>query len=539
MKLQLSIYLLKQGCKPDDVLSERGEGATLHTVSISEELTGVMRTTRTWNDAPSWLGFFSDRIQPWPDLGTGTYGALLLLEASGRLWGLTFGTLGRHLLNDAHIEPRFGLKTTLSAVKPDSLRGFDAQKFDEVFRKVVEHAAADAETHHFGWDVERDLIQAVVGRPADPSVGEIMAGADKLSVKGKFSLDKLPELLAKLLDLYRSQKYKKQGFDWVDKIEPVSDSDTIALLELELVDVMLDPARRNLVAFALPGALGLGDEVKYAFNKKAEYYMLSVADVAQELGTSWDADRLKGKRITVEDQDGTSTTVRLFDCLLAQLDYAPGTTHLLSGGKWFAVSPSWVGEVDDALKRLPKRTMSPDFNPGEHRERKNGKWVASEAKWCEAAAKDLIGAAVLDRTLVYIGGGHSSIEFADIFDGTLIVHAKRYHSSGSLSHLFAQARASAEGWCGWDPEFRVLVNGILPAKLRLKDPNRQVSPSAHTIVLACIAASEPLPFLSRVNLKSLFEALQKVGYKVEIAYVPEVSFQNLKTKVPPTRKRKT
>src|SRR5262249_48365153 len=82
-----------------------------------------------------------------------------------------------------------------------------------------------------------------------------------------------------------------------------------------------------------------------------------------------------------------------------------GDTYLLSAGKWYRVSKSFVQEVDEAVRRLPKypRTL-PEY--GDETEEEYNKRVAGS---------DQKTFALLDRKLISVGGGYSRVEFCDLY----------------------------------------------------------------------------------------------------------------------------
>lgn len=145
-----------------------------------------------------------------------------------------------------------------------------------------------------------------------------------------------------------------------------------------------------------------------------------------------------------------------------------------------------------------------DADVGEHEDAYNERLAAS-----------IPNAVLMDRKNISYGGGASSIEFCDVYDGDArsFIHVKNYYGSSALSHLFAQGRVSGQLFLN-DQPFRVKVKqkeGALPF-------NENDTPLAadFSIVFGVISDSENdlnLPFFSKVNLKNEKKLLEAFGFR--------------------------
>jgi uncharacterized protein (TIGR04141 family) len=146
---------------------------------------------------------------------------------------------------------------------------------------------------------------------------------------------------------------------------------------------------------------------------------------------------------------------------------------------------------------------------------------ASESAYnSRVAGADAGRYALMDRQLIEIGGGRSSVEFSDLYTRSRdLINIKRYGGSSVLSQLFAQGLVSAE-LLKAEPEFRALVNKKLPREFRLDDV--PVDASQFTIVFAVIsdvAGPLKLPFFSRLNLRHTARRLTAIGFRVARAKI--------------------
>lgn len=525
MNVQLTLYLVKNGVAIQAALADSASTAQEHVVDLGEGATGQLYTIQNPPLPPDWVKLFEGAAEPEVRLNSSSYGAVLFFEAASRLWAVTFGHRGRHLIRRDAYEPRFGIRTTLNAVDRGTLRGFDTQVFDSVFRKVVEHAAIDAETENFGIDVERDLLRGVIGRPSNPALGNLLAGADRLTFKGDYVLQDLPYFAAEFFDQYNARTYITNGFDWLDNIEPVKDPGMIAILDSYLEDELQKTPLTKKIALAVPDAIRLDDVNRYRYGTPIDFFILRLSDMLESLKGDLTTAALRTRHIKVSDSEGNNARAPYYDCLVAELELDNDFAYVLSGGDWYKISATWVASVDSVISRVPTASLLPLYDPTLH---------GSENRWCAAAAATLPGAEVVDKkSVVRIGGGNSQLEFCDIFDGRTMMHVKRYTGSPSLSHLFSQVRAAADGWQQFEPSLRKLVNEVLPSRLRLVDPTPRPHSPDYTIMITFIGAPKPIPFLSRVNLRRLVQDIGTMGYKLQLAFVDQVPVQT------PARRRRS
>ena len=129
---------------------------------------------------------------------------------------------------------------------------------------------------------------------------------------------------------------------------------------------------------------------------------------------------------------------------------------------------------------------------------------------------------LFDRKPISYGGGHSSIEFCDVyFNGREFIHVKRYSGSSTLSHLFFQGLTPAY-LLKREHNFLIEVNKLFK-KNKLKEIKVGFDASSYEVVYAIASEDESksikqiLPFFSKVALVHAFGDLTGLyGYKVSI-----------------------
>jgi uncharacterized protein (TIGR04141 family) len=102
--------------------------------------------------------------------------------------------------------------------------------------------------------------------------------------------------------------------------------------------------------------------------------------------------------------------------------------YILNNGKWCEIVKDFADQIKKGFGQMEQSTV--DLVDYGH---------TDENAYNKAAASALPDSCCMDRELIYHGGGHSSIEFCDIYekDAKRMIHVKQYGGSSHLSHLFS------------------------------------------------------------------------------------------------------
>jgi uncharacterized protein (TIGR04141 family) len=445
-------------------------------------------------------------------------GAALLIDASGRLFALTFGQ-GRHLLNAEAFENDFGLKVVLNAVAPDQLKSVDSRTIDETTMHTRRDVSRDSSFSAFGLDVSRDLLRAVTGTPQDETLGPRLTGSDALGLQTRLPVPELPGLLARLLDVYGGDTYRANGFEFIDFLRPEKRASRVRELEERLVSA-LNEREITDVHLAAPETLDWLDIEGFRFSTARDEapesdphittYVASRADDELTVKLLKD-DRMEALRASDGQQQGTWPILR---CIVYQAELE-GELYVLSAGDWFRVSLDFKERVYRDVGRLPHLEGLPDADVGTNEDDYNVKAAAA------------LGGLCLDKKFVY-DGGPDKMELCDILtrEGGLI-HVKHRGSSSTLSHLFAQGVNSAERLLQ-DADFRTKAREVIAAENPAFDvlPSERPSPDEHEVSFVVITRSDrdtplTLPFFSVVSLARAASRLEGFGFRVSVAAVRE------------------
>lgn len=453
-----------------------------------------------------------------PDFKSQHASAVLFFTVKRRMFAVTFG-YGRTLLSEKCLESDFGLKTALKLCKEGTLRAVDYRTIEERTRIGRIQLSEAAPVGAFGMDLDTDLLRGLEATSKDKSICERLAARwASLAVAARIELKDLPRLASRILDLYAHGPLPRE-FRWIDNVHRITDPGQIGILDNTLKG-QLDSGSHAKIRLALPEITGEGIAID------AKLFKGDGPDFDSNVGTYLAArPRAVGDTIMAAKNshhvlllDSATHKVRLripvYRCLVAEL-VEKDQLYLLADGEWFALNKGFVTTVNNAVNRI--RTMPhrlPAWNAGEREDRYNKRACTA---WSAAA--------LLDKGNISIGGGHSSVEPADLVTkGRVWFYVKRRDKSSSgLSHNFSQGMVSAT-LISRDRDFRRAIAAKLPAshgaivtELRAAgfDPTRW---TIAYVILGADAAqpAASLPFFSKVNLKKHVQQLAAMHYDVRL-----------------------
>jgi uncharacterized protein (TIGR04141 family) len=201
----------------------------------------------------------------------------------------------------------------------------------------------------------------------------------------------------------------------------------------------------------------------------------------------------------------------VYHCLNCEVA-GDGKMYILNEGRWYKVNASFVAQINDRINKIEKDNIPLVAGKDE-----------IESKYCQRLHKSNKSLyALMDGKMIRHGGGHSQMEFCDLFTkDNKLIHLKRYAGSSVLSHLFMQGANSAKAFIS-DVDFRKKVNVLLPTSHRF-DPAQTPISKNYQIVFGVISKSavdvpETIPFFSKITLTRVAEELTRVmGYKMSVA----------------------
>lgn len=504
---RLIVYLVKDECTtPEDIIDSSQDGVDLGDAgTFYFEDSGV--------GTPGWVkGFFGSSLDKDIKLRTASARGVLLVPIvhKGKTvrFAVSFG-FGRYLLRPGVIEERFGLKVVLNSVLPHSLRSVDKTTLGSVPKHTREQIGKDSIAGDFGIDVEQDLVSSVTGKSRIAELGKTITGKDSLSVSAKVDISNIRAFLEVCYERYLSTEYKAD-FEWIDQISDVRNPQRVS----ELNDILIEKLKARDLATIW---MAVPEVVDWVGIKGFRYLRRKEAELVDDLDIKDYLDSLEDKPLAVDllkrtpvyrvssQTDEIDATWPAYQCIYAEISHR-GRVFILNNGKWYEIINDFATQINRSFSSTPESDVV--LINYAH---------ADEGKYNEAASDALTSSCCMDRKTIPHGGGHSSIEFCDIYDSNpkRMIHVKHYGGSSHLSYLFAQGAVAGELFVA-DRDFRRKLNARLPAKYRLPNPDERPRADDYEVVFGIISDStKPLniPFFSKISLKNAVRRLDGYGYR--------------------------
>lgn len=528
------MFLMKPGTSIEAAVRDLRQLERHHLVP-GLGLDGALFVKTTVSDVPWWVDFLNplavDDLRAPTSRTTSAVLSLRLARAgpNSRTVCFTFGH-GRHLLDQARVDRSFGLRVALNAVDPRRLRGFDLRRQEDVVFNARIQTSTGTDMGSFDLDAFRDILRGAAGGTQDQystMLGSLVRGSIGVTFDVPINVEDLAVKARELLQLFRKNDYK-ETFPFVDFVQPV-DLETSEELDDSLTRGLTalgedaDPGFRSLY-LAAPEVLDLEIVEGFVFSSEwgsaktvhPELRLLDyvVTRAGRDPGLS--SERAKTDRVMVRLEGDTDRLLAsVYRCLIAEVTDG-ADTHQLVDGHWYRIESSFVARVREQLAKIPEAAIPfPPHHDGE------------EEQLYNTRAAVQLGALLLDRKNIPIGGGTNRIEFCDIaFHDRTLVHIKKRSSSSTLSHLWSQATVSLDALLG-DSEFREQLR----TRIQDLDPtyvdivNDGLKGTDYSVIYLVLGVEggmttwEALPFFSQVALAQAVRTLGNMGVSVALASV--------------------
>lgn len=514
MKSQkLSIYLIKESVTDhSDIVKD---------VSNKEEFdNGILYYKKSCSNPPSWTSnFFNKNIEELKNSSaSGLYITKAIHKSKDIYFGISFGH-GWQMFKSGVIVEQFGIKTALGLIK-NEIKKIEKKNFKNGLKDVSEQLGKIGSVADFGFDVEQDIMRAIVGEPENQDLyGKNMVGKDAVSFSVKKNVDEISDLLTALYGSYISNKYRER-FDWFDNFSSINDTNIISKLNNKIIEKINDDNKTEVIYWlAIPEVIEWENTKCFKYNVKnddVEYQDITFEDFKSSLKddkNNIDMGLLKKRKVKqIDVNDQVIREWAIYKCLYSEIDFN-NEKYLLVFGKYYKVDKDYKNKIESEYSVDTSFTL-PDWDKNDRENIYNGKIATSDNNY------QCLDGGVSQRNLI----GKGKIEFADLVrSDKYLIHVKKYGGSAVLSHLFSQGFVSADLLLT-DKLFREKVNSKLNDSHKSVVLENEPNPSEYTIVYA-IGTSQnelKLPFFSVINYRNIKRQLTLYRYKVLLVKINQV-----------------
>lgn len=460
-----SLYLAKEDVEGfDDLLTDKARGLLkspeakrISTKDIGDA--AVLYVFTGHSDPPKWVSLLQPHFPSMPSVRSRSPCAIVAFKKENRIFALTY-SYGHSYLDDAKTEAEFGLRVAINSVNDEKLRSVEKTNIGAAIRDYAQSAGLN-NLRSLGREETLDLIRKVSGHTESSDFADKVSGARSLRFSAEMDLPDVPESAAEVLDLFKSQAYKRTAFAVIDQFPQVRDPSVAKLLdELALASIREGDDDFEI---AIPGILPPESVGSFRFegarisgwfvDLSMELYQESLGGDLEELTL----EELKKHKVAAyaDDMQFPLERCSVHHALVGSIMH-DGERYAINEGVWYKISRG----VRDTAEKVFEDVHGPEdakFGPLTQRlgaTAKDRAGYESERAYNTRIA-DSTGYLMMDGKLIKAEGG-SEFEACDLLDlsGRRFIHVKKSSRKSSLlSHFFKQGSHAAE-LIRWDDTFR-------------------------------------------------------------------------------------
>lgn len=507
---KLSIYLLKNNNDIESVLKK--------TNYKKEEMDdSIFYYDSSYQYEPKWKqNFFNSKLEN-VDLfnkgSKGVYFLKILVDSESFTFAIPFG-YGHSMIDKTKLVDNFGLKLVLNLVDRKSIRKISKRTLSSDPKNTIEQLSKIGNISDFSIDVEQDLVEEITGKPKEENIEifgkNLITGRVAFSISKKVDIENIEDFLKKCIEYYKKENYK-EDFAFIDYIKEIKDTGN---LNNKLIEEIKKDEKDTKLWIAVPEIIEWEDISGFSFSGKNENLKNDIyIDDFKETLSEQQKDNMsldflkKSKAICFKSSDDKElNSWSIFQCMYCEIDDGD-KKFILTNGKWYEIAKDFVSEIEKSYEDIMESSKNEKLLDADNND--------YEDAYNKKLSESIENAILMDKKNISYGGGHSSIEFCDVYDKDkkAFIHVKNYYGSSALSHLFAQGKVSGQLFLN-DKKFR---KKVIEKESRLNFiNNNDFELKNHKIIFGIISKSEEklnLPFFSKVNLKSELNLLKAFGFK--------------------------
>lgn len=488
-------------------------------------------------DRAEWCGVLSGLVGADVTIGYSSGGGALLLAVDDRAYALTFGTLGRFMIEPEKTDPTFGVSFAVRTLHPSGIRQVRRRVVGASGRVDRSLVPGGQPIWRYGIDKWGEIVGQVSGRVDNPNLTACQGARAAVRVEGSdalhIPLGVSPErLLADLREIDRvcRQESPLADLEFIEQIRPLRPNDSRHPALIEVLDRRLGLPDPPDLGVAVPGSLVADVEhvgsyrvrVPRSGRRPTLTTDLDLSTILSHTVHALDGDRWSGLRngtLTLyADAAGTEEMTSTPVSRWITAEVAVGGSHmLLHEGQWYEIGDrhrEFLRQEVDRILNRPANVVLPPWTEE----------LANEDCYNREAAKKHPGLVLLDKKLLRTVQHPRGIEACDLLgpNGELI-HVKRASGSSPLSHLFAQGVTSFDA-LRYDNQARNRFRDLVRAQPGGPDLPEDFRPSTVVYAIALSAGRtvtvDSLFTFAQVALYQAVKTLRTEGVDVEVVAIP-------------------
>lgn len=416
-------------------------------------LSGTCFARQDLRKPPSWYGLFRNLTdEQLNDRFSGSsHSGIIVVEAHGRKWGLSFGHSYRDV-EDLGVEMRFGRIGVSNAIRDEeALRGFVAQTFGINSKVRIETTNRDGPLDRLTFLEQSNRLRKLRAK--------VEFDGDEFTVEGgvgfKFvrpdDADQMIAILEQLLKWWNGGVELRPEIADKDPVSEIVDPKRIATYEAEYENALVNgPDTGFFVSFDLAElwnaqSYGLKIGQKLVSQLALPDTDICIGQVRALLGQESDAHKL---RLQFDLPTGSQTR-QVRNVISYERPQKDGEPYVVvrDEGRWWEYRSIWVKRINNRLDRCfvqcssKKKKLEREL--GRFERASYGK-TDPEGEWSKSQAEGLKGKLLHKVSILRVANSRSGFELADIYlPGDIFLHVKRGDDLKQIDEVAGQAESAA------------------------------------------------------------------------------------------------
>ena len=500
-KINMSIFLLKEGVSPEKALKEE----------VREELRDFEKIS-SWKIlvranppfAPDWADCIGS------DVRVSSASAVLFIRGDNLWFAACFG-YGHNFLDKSKVVSDFGLRTALNALDKDRIKSSDVFSPSDHSKQRRTQTVSDSSLRGHDIDGFSHILKRITGRAQkqyEDLFKTISASSESIKIYVSKNIDDWEKICMELHAIY-SRDECEENFPEVFHLRPVEDKETEDALFEHLAEEINRQSEKvyleipELVDFqeASDFRISVKDRKKHVFSCE-DLSIKKLYEVISGLGKAVELDDLGKWELILLDVNGKERKrFRLLESLVFECEMENWEYHF-SHARWYRINQEFSRQLEEINSLLRHEINGTELPAYRHED---------ENDYNRELAERLDGCC-LDKKLIPMHG-YDKIELCDVLlvedeagneRKNMFVHVKRKHGGSSgLSHLFQQGSVSLTLLNSGDEKF---LRGVRELKTDFKES----LPALVHYVIIVDRPSDSIPLFARI---SLFKTIKEIQSK--------------------------
>ncbi|HET6482313.1 MAG TPA: DUF6119 family protein [Actinoplanes sp.] len=384
-------------------------------------------------------------------------GCVLVVAVDDQVYALTYGTIGRFMLDAERIDPGFGIAFAIRAIEPEQVRRVTRRVLASTGR--VERSLVPGGQHIRRYAIEGfgEIVGQLSGHLTNAQLTVVRGSTRPVSIAGAESLQIAVStdpagLIDDLREISRvcARESPAPDLEFIAQIRPMRPGDSTARLD-ELLDSLLGADGHPDLGLAVPATQIDYEASAQSYVVKLPYRAVHTSDLGLDTILESTRKRPAGRRLETlkigsiglcADPDGRellTPPVAAHKWITAEVSLG-AARMVYCEGRWYEIGAEHLAllraEIEQILTQPPTVVLPPWTGD-----------LANEDAYNRMVAGRGTGYVLLDKHLLKTrqhrrGPG---IEACDLLGpANELIHVKRAERSAPLSHLFAQGEVSAD-----------------------------------------------------------------------------------------------